>query len=366
MSETQNDLKIDKQSKRFCQIFLISWLGAFGLIFLTNYIVNPYGDYGTTFFRPLVQTARNDKVYLLSQLNTKPKGVIIGSSRVMRMEPDYLKSIFGYDFFNFGVNSAMPEDYLAILRHYEKRCGKPPEMAILGVDIYSFTDALPMDSRLANCPELFDNLTELQGDSVQKWKTQFTRHRKLVKENLKFYMLKDSLRSLKLELWDGGKGDANNEFISNGMMVDRLTKKQNADGTFDLAKEIEFHKSDYARRYNGFDSLSKIRCEYFETFLQECYEKNIKLLVFLTPLHPELISDLEEKTTFKHRREEVITYLNDQCGKKHVRFYEFSKIDSFQGIADDFHDGVHATVMNNRRIINCMIPRISGKKNNAF
>ncbi|QDU09740.1 hypothetical protein V202x_31320 [Gimesia aquarii] len=79
-----------------------------------------------------------------------------------------LPLFFGHDFFNFGVNSAMPEDYLAILRYYEECCGQPPKRVILGIDIYSFTDTLPMDYRLANCPELFNNLLELQGRSFQK------------------------------------------------------------------------------------------------------------------------------------------------------------------------------------------------------
>lgn len=88
-------------------MFFISWLGAFGLIILINNIVNLYRDYGTTFFRPLVQTARKDKVGLLSQFENKPEAVVIGSSRVMRMEPDYLDSIFVYDFFNLGVKFAI-------------------------------------------------------------------------------------------------------------------------------------------------------------------------------------------------------------------------------------------------------------------
>jgi hypothetical protein len=366
MTEVPANKKVNQQDKRFCFVFLISCLGSFGVIFLVNYIANPYGDYATKFFRPLVQTARNDKVYLLSQLKEVPAGVVIGSSRVMRMEPDYLKSVFGYDFFNFGVNSAMPEDHLAILRYYEKCCGKPPEMVILGIDIYSFTDALPMDSRLANCPELLGNLPELQGNSLQQWKARFSRNRKLFRENFKFYMLNDSVRSLKMEMWDGGKEESTNEFLANGMMVDRLTKKENTDGVFDLAQGIEIQKTDYARRYAGFDSLSKRRCQYFETFLKHCNENEIKLVVFLTPLHPELVSDLAEKTTFTQRKKELITYLNTQCLKNQTRFYDFSKIESFQGLADDFHDGVHATVVNNRRIINCMIPRISDNKQNAF
>lgn len=366
MTDIADPQSVQEKSKRFNFVFLYCCFAAFGAISLLNYLVNPYGDHATKLFRPLVQTARNDKVYLLSQMDHKPEGVVIGSSRVMRLEPDYLKTIFGYNFFNFGVNSAMPEDYLAILRHYEKSCGKPPEMVILGIDIYSFTDALPMDSRLVNCPELFGNLPELQGSSLHQWKTGLTRNVKLFRENFKYSLLKDSLRTLKMDLWDGGRDEGQVDFISNGMMVDRLTLQQNAEGTFDLAKEIAFHKIDYTRRYVGFDALSQRRCEYFETFLRICNEKKIKLVVFSTPLHPELASELAQNTTFTDRKKDVVAYLNQQCFKNKVPFYEFSDINSFQGIADDFHDGVHATVMNNRRIINCMVPRIADQTQNAF
>lgn len=366
MTETSDSQADQEKSKRFNIIFLCCWIAAFGVISLLNYLVNPYGEYGTKLFRPLVQTPRNDKVYLLSQLSPKPEGVVIGSSRVMRLEPEYLKPVFGYDFFNFGVNSAMPEDYLAILRHYEASRGKPPEMVILGIDIYSFTDALPMDSRLMNCPELINNLSELQGSTLEQWKRGIVRNVKLFRENFKYSLLKDSLRTLKMDMWDGGRAEGHFDFLENGMMVDRLTKQQNAEGTFDLEKEIAFHKNDYARRYAGFESLSRQRCDYFETFLKICEEKQIKLVIFLTPLHPDLASDLARNTTFTERKKDVVAYLNEQCLKNRIPFYEFSDINSFQGIADEFHDGVHATVMNNRRIINCMVPRIADKTQNAF
>lgn len=239
-------------------------------------------------------------------------------------------------------------------------------MVVLGIDIYSFTDALPVDSRLVNCPELYGTMTELQGNTNQQWKTIFSRNRKLFKENFKYYLLKDSVRSLKMELWDRNKDKGDNDFLANGMMVDRLTKKEDADSVFDLAKGIEVQKTDYLRRYSGFDSLSGRRCEYFETFMKRCKDNNIKLIVFLTPLHPELIQELAQKTTFTQRRQDVISYLTIQCTKNDVRFFDCSDIESFQGIADEFHDGVHATVVNNRLIIDCMVPRIAEKTQNAF
>ncbi|QDU09741.1 hypothetical protein V202x_31330 [Gimesia aquarii] len=52
MTETPNDQIIDQQSKKICFVFLFSLFGIFGVIFLTNYIVNPYGYYATTIFRP--------------------------------------------------------------------------------------------------------------------------------------------------------------------------------------------------------------------------------------------------------------------------------------------------------------------------
>lgn len=366
MTDTSENQADQAKSKRFSILFLSFWFIAFGAISLLNYIVNPYGDYGTKFFRPLVQTPRNDKVYLLSQMDPKPEAVVIGSSRVMRLEPAYLKPVFGYDFFNFGVNSAMPEDYLAILRHYEAARGKPPAMVVLGIDIYSFTDALPMDSRLRNCPELFNQLPEEQGSTLNQWKRSIVRNVKLFRENFKYSLLKDSLRTLKMDLWDGGRGDGHFDFLENGMMVDRLTKQEGADGTFDLEKEVDFHKVDYARRYAGFESLSPKRSAYFESFLKICEEKQIKLVVFLTPLHPDLATDLAENTTFTARKKDVVAYVNQQCLKNNVPFFEFSDIRSFQGIANEFHDGVHATVVNNRRIINNMAPRIAGKTPNAF
>ena len=141
------DAKPDWNAKDFCRWFVVSALGMACVTALLNFIVNPYSQYPTHFLEPLVQTSRMQKVALLSKTKNSAEALVLGSSRVMKFEPDYLKSKTGLNFFNGGMNYVRPEDCLAFLRHFRKTTGRDPTELIVGVDVVGFSDAA-VDSRL--------------------------------------------------------------------------------------------------------------------------------------------------------------------------------------------------------------------------
>lgn len=73
------------------------------LIAITNYVVNPYSQYSTKVIAPLVQTSRATKVALMQRHDHAPEGLILGSSRVLKVEPAYLRQKLGLEFFNARV-----------------------------------------------------------------------------------------------------------------------------------------------------------------------------------------------------------------------------------------------------------------------
>ena len=132
---------------------ILAWVGVLtssglGLIALLNLIVNPYAQYPTRCLPPLVQTSRTEKLALFSRCSPTPEGLILGSSRVLQLEPGYVSTKTGLNFFNAGMNYAKPEDYLAFVRYFERSAGCLPRMVILGVDVHAFSDALPVDPHL--------------------------------------------------------------------------------------------------------------------------------------------------------------------------------------------------------------------------
>ena len=96
----------------------------------------------------------------LQQSVKAPPGLILGSLRVMQVEPAYLEVKTGCSFYNAGVNSATAEDYLAMLRFYINTFHQPPRMILLGIDVEAF-DSQPVSGSLLQVPELALTISDL-------------------------------------------------------------------------------------------------------------------------------------------------------------------------------------------------------------
>ena len=111
------------RARRFCHAVVALAASAWSAVALLNWTVNPYAQYAPHFIPPLVQTSCAEKVALLQHRDPRPTGLILGSSRVMKLEPTYLQQKTGLRFFNAGVNHGKIEDVLAFVRFYEQQYG---------------------------------------------------------------------------------------------------------------------------------------------------------------------------------------------------------------------------------------------------
>ena len=69
-----------------------------------NVIADPYGSVGTHYFPTVTTSDRTVKADRIEALKEPPELVVLGSSRSMRFEPEYLKEKTGLSTFNAGVN----------------------------------------------------------------------------------------------------------------------------------------------------------------------------------------------------------------------------------------------------------------------
>ena len=326
--------------------FVITVLGMAGSAFVVvaalNLYVNPYAQYPTNFIEPLVQTSRAQKTELLATQESPPAGLLLGSSRVLKYEPAYLKERLGQSFFNAGVNYGKSEDYLAFLRFYENQFGCLPQTVIIGLDVHGFNDHLSTDSRLLNNRQLICSIPEA---------IPFSDRFQSLKELLSWQQTMSSLRSLRRASDEGGVEPPHESFRSDGMIVYHERERQIADGIYDFSSALDWNKREYKQLFSGYGKLSKRRIELFYKTLDACQKGGSRVVVFLTPMHPDLDEYLSETTTYHARRNELVELLTTQSLEDGFTFADLSDISTFEGVSNQFVDGIHPLEANTRRVI---------------
>ncbi|PYQ49483.1 MAG: hypothetical protein DMF59_13490 [Acidobacteria bacterium] len=133
---------------QFTRAFLT--LAGFGLLAVAalNFFINPMEYYPPRLVPPAVWDAREIKTRMLGEAQPKPRVLILGSSRAMKIDPAVVTRITGLPTFNVSVESAMTEDDYALLRYAVEQKGITPQMVLIGIDIESFHNHKAADGRL--------------------------------------------------------------------------------------------------------------------------------------------------------------------------------------------------------------------------
>lgn len=330
-------------ARRFCAFTVLLALFGWSAIASLNFIVNPYAQYPTRLVEPLVQLSRSQKVNLLQQMKSAPAGLILGSSRVLKLEPDYLEAETGLPFFNGGVNHGRPEDFLALLRFYRSEFDHYPSILVLGLDVSAFAPS-NIDARLLSQPELVKLIPEVIRirDRFQLWR-----------ELLSWQQTKSSLKALQYG-WLNSRPPEVESYRPDGLLVYRQREAELAAGIYDFDAALEYNKREYRHLFADYPELSAERLAYFETLVETCRTNDVQLIVFATPLHPELTSHLRDETDYAERREELVRYLTGAADRSAVEFYDFTDITTFHGDPGSFVDGIHPLESNTRRMIDRM------------
>jgi hypothetical protein len=352
LNTTGQERRADNASsaKSFVAASCLMFLTILGLVAVTNYVVNPYAWYAPEVVQPQAQLSHKIKVAQLQQALEPPPGLVLGSSRVMQVEPAYLQAKTGYAFYNAGVNAATAEDYLAMLRFYLNTFHQPPRTIVLGIDVEAF-DSRPASSRLQQVPELW--LTILDLISLRD-------RLLLLSKLLDWYQITSSIRSLIIHFSQRAP-EPLSAFLPDGTIRYLDMEKQKANGTFDSSHEIAVGKVRKEQRFAAFHHLSRKRQDVLKAFLDLCREQHIELIVFLTPLHPEVLQHVSEKTEFLARHEEVKSLLYSLASIYLFPIFDFTDIKNFKGISEDFKDAEHYLILNSRRIIDEISRHISLK-----
>ncbi|MBN2881010.1 hypothetical protein JXM83_03065 [Candidatus Woesearchaeota archaeon] len=327
-----------EKNKLFILSFFITVLFVSSCICIINYFINPRDEFTSSFFEPVIKSARNEKVKLYENYSVTPETIIIGSSRVMKLDPKYINNISNETCFNFGVNSARTEDYLAILL-YLVNSNHTPDKIILGLDIEALHNNAEIDNRLIANDKLYRQISNYSKYSAVL----------LLIKSLNIMYLVDDLKTIKNYFTHDNKNP--DYFERDGYLRYISFENQIKKNEFNLSINIKNTKSTYHRRFEKMSDLSIKRKEYLKSFIDICDNNNVELTIFITPLHSDVVNYLTNTTSYKELLSKTIEFVNSLRQIYSITFFNFENVTYFNGNNDYFYDGSHIDYRNSNYLI---------------
>lgn len=328
---------------RFSQFFAVATLALMSLISGLNVVVNPLAYYPTTIVRPLTWSTRPLRTSAL--LSCRGTGVVIvGSSRAMKLAPAEVERLTGMRAYNASVDSAMAEDYLALLRLAVRGCAGSVREIVLGIDVEGFHASQNPDGRVTGSLAYWQELPPQE---------RLRSALDAIETLLSWDQIVQSARSLRLILNPAEQPPPTSRFDADGLLHYLDWERERAEGRFNLNPSGQIEN--YLARFAGYGHLSLRRREVFEQFLRECFAASIRVRSFITPLHAEVRDALRARRNFDETHAELLTWLESLAAKNSLfSAVDYSDVLSFGGVEDGFYDGAHIDDENARRLLRAL------------
>jgi hypothetical protein len=335
---------------RFLLAFVSTFLVLVALYLAAYREVDPDSEYGTgTFPAPLANARETKQKLFKAYAASHPvDGLILGSSRSMLLEPALADRLSGHTFFNFSVQNAMVEDYLAIYRWVREQ-GVEPKMLVVGVDVEAFDPADKIDERLRHNEPLFTALNGSPPSSLSSLAETVTRSGdELNIENAEGIAKGVELKLRPAKQTDVVEADGHTEYP----LDDELVRS----GKFDLERLIGQTIPTYAANYRNMDRLSPRREQWLRDLVSEAQSRGAKVILWVPPLHPETVRALNQSTPYGERLKDVVAFVENLATEfpGTVSAYDLSSPDKFGGNDQDWRDGAHMNKRNADRALKAM------------
>ena len=330
-----------KERARFERNFLAVALFLLVLIFSFNFLINPYGLYPTKLLRPLVWSDRKEKIELLRSCVPQPEVLILGSSRMMRIDPALVEKLTGRPAFNLAVDHARTEDFLALLRYVIFSLGYVPSTVIVGVDVNNFRGYYEMDNLLTYYPELLYYLKEeRQNRFVMAAETAWI---KFIK-GLSLHQSEKSFESCKRYL-ESGHWENSYQFSPNGDLIYNRQEDGNELRAERLKAGIERAIITYRYEFTGFGGFSEQRISYFRLLAALCHREHIRLVAVIEPYQGQFLEKMRG-SEFERINQRWLDYIRQAALDQKIELIDAFDPQAFGYDPQGFYDEVHMTEAN--------------------
>ncbi len=317
--------------------------------------VDPRGEFGGGRFPVVEMDARAEKMRLFraSREAAAPVGLILGSSRAMKLRPQTLAAAAGAPFFNFAVDNARAEDYLAIYR-WVRQQGVPVRFLVIGLDVEALHDDDKPDPGLVRNDELIQAL--LRGGMPEPGilagmtRPGPLRLLKKYKGTFRIEYVNDAVRSLRLFWRPADRPLPLLEFEPDGYLRYRRWEVQRAAGTFRFDEDMERCLAKYLGRFDHMNRLSERRRAYLREVVEEAHGEGARVLVWITALHRQTEQYLEARTSYASLLQATRAYEEAIAREDDVVTYDFSRPESYQGTVSGWYDCAHIDEANADRV----------------
>lgn len=330
-------------ASHFLRAFALTAAVGLGGLSVLNWSVDPYDQYGPHGLAPLTLTARGAKSLGVARASDSVEGLVLGSSRVLTLSPAELEARAGVGFYNAGVYYGRTEDFLALTRRFQKTHRRSPRELVIGLDIDAFADQIGPDPELIRTAELRREVPECIS-IADRWQP--------ARELLSWHQTAGALKLLYATA-HARTPALDEHFAADGSIVYEGRNRRIQRGDYDWTEAYNYDRDVYFGLYRQYRRLSPMRQNAWRELMRLCEANGVELTVFLTPMHPRLLKELQTLPSFDTRREEVIRFVADTLPRG-GDFTDLTDIASFAGDPDQFYDAVHLRSVNASRVVDAL------------
>jgi hypothetical protein len=324
-----------------------------GGVLALNVIADPYGSVGTHYFPTVTTSDRTVKADKIEQLQAGPELVVLGSSRSMRYEPEYLKEKTGLSTFNAGVNGiGGTADAWAMSQFIHDTRPEADPAYLWLLDVESFVP-FEVGARTANEPRMAQYVGQ---PSIGEGPREFARA--LWENRSTLLSLDTAWDSARLLLFreeaKSSQSKYRRQILDDGVLKPRQWTEKEWKRRW--PNSIERYSDLHQNLYKGLDPTAK---EYFEKTLAFMNEQGQTPVLVLTPINPKLRRILAP-LGWRDRHREVVAYAESLQGAYDFVFLDMTDPRVFDFDKKEWYDGVHMTTVNTRPAIDHILEQTGG------
>ena len=310
-----------------------------------NYLVDPYGIYGSDLLPPYSWNLRQAKVDRLLTAPAAPEVLLLGSSRAFSLRPGRIEERCGLTAYNASVPSGRLIDYLALLNATLTRPdAERIRYVIVQLDLGTFWDDVDVPFELRATPALFRFAASVPHVPVTA----------TVEESLRVLSLSqvlDSVKSVRQHLARrpptlSADRDGVVHFASREAAIDV--------GQYDLkaaiAEEIPYEEQLFREGHQ----VSPLQVRRFQEIAARVHANGGRLIVWLSPSHPALIDALRP-LGWERQRHTVLSILDNLQQTGAFDVHDLTTVDRFGGEASEFLNATHVTTSGGDRILDVLV-----------
>jgi hypothetical protein len=337
----------DWTSPRIWRAYCVTSIALLVLVAAGNMLIDPLDIYGSTLFEPWTVNRYERKLDLAEKVEIPPNVLIIGNSRMESFDPDQVKGITGEPCFNWALPAAGTSTYLAVLDLALNQCNFPLDTVIVGIDPVAFHPSGFVHAQARMVPEY---AREFGLDP--RWSILRQRIFRL----LTIDQTGASLLVLRREIVNAGS-PPRLEYRADGMANYPFREESILSGEYNLQKVLDERVPVYPEASFGlyeFRELPESSKAEWMRFLDICTKRDIRVYVFILPMHPQLREAMTEAGADSILTQ-VTDYVKRTVEEQGGTFRDYTGVESCGGSGDDFYDEVPMRPENCRKILDALL-----------